>query len=125
MKEEALEVQDQQIACTVVALYDNAVVGYVTYGIDSIKHEYGDAMAIGIDSHIGYNVPALRVYQLAVAKGCDRQGIGTRLMELVLQAFAELRKITPCPQIVIKAYTDAISFYEMFGFELASQPAQI
>lgn len=100
------------------------IVGYVTYGIDSIKHEYNDAVAVGVDNHIGHNVPALRIYQLAVAKGYDQRGIGTELMNLVLQIFAKLQEILPCPQIVVKAYEDAVTFYERFGFVLASQPAQ-
>ncbi len=119
-----LDVRNQQIAYIVVAFYENTVVGYVTYGLDTIKHEYEDAVAVGIDSHVGHSVPALRIYQLAVAQDYNGNGIGTTLVTFVFQVLSRIQEILPCPRIVVTAYEDAVSFYERFAFKVASQPAQ-
>lgn len=124
LREQALALQNEQIARTVVATYEGRVVGYVTYGLDALTLEYPDAQDAGVDSYIGSITPVLRIHRLAVAKDWSGKGIGTQLVQSVLQALKQLRSIVPCPNMIVDAYEDAVGFYEKCGFREASSRSQ-
>lgn len=74
---------------------------------------------------MGHSVPAVRIYQLAVAEGYQRNGIGSLLIYHAFSVVDKLREIVPCPQIIVVAYEDAVDFYARFGFKQASHKAQV
>lgn len=118
----AVRAQTLHLAHTTIATLNNNVIGYITYGIDSLDIGADDAKAIGLQADD--EVPVLQIFYLAIANGYRNRGIGSLLMDNVFEAVDYLQEKLACRLLVVTAYRAARSYYEKYRFKAASEATQ-
>jgi len=103
-----------QIGTTYVAVDGSRILGYVTIAAAQIET---DRLTPALRRSLpGYPAPSLRVARLATAREAHGQGIGGALLKVTFRLALEMAKKYGGIGIMVDAKTNAISFYERFGF---------
>ena len=63
------------------------------------------------------SVPAVKIGRLAIDKTYKGKGLGSILLEGIINEAIELNKRQACRLITVDAYRQALPFYERFGFQ--------
>lgn len=96
--------------------YGKQVVGYVTI---AMAHLRPDATEEIRDKDILNNVPALLISHLAVHKDTQRRGIGTKLLDFVINIVPIVESLVGCRHVMLNPVNDpgVINFYKKYGFK--------
>ncbi|HEX9047561.1 MAG TPA: GNAT family N-acetyltransferase [Verrucomicrobiae bacterium] len=90
------------------------ILGYFALNICQIKSE---ALAPAEAKKLPWNVPGVRLGRLAVAKGCQRQGLGKILLVAAMEKFMEIFHRAGGVGLFVDAKDQgAKRYYEQFGF---------
>jgi GNAT superfamily N-acetyltransferase len=81
------------------------------FGVVAVHEERGDV--VGMARVVGDDGTVFHVCDMAVHPDHQRRGLGTRLMESVLDYVEE----TAPPEAYVNLMADVDGFYEQFGFE--------
>lgn len=107
-------VSEGRTARTFVVCEDNAVVGYYCLATGAVRR--GDAPG-NLRRNSPDPVPVLLIGRLAVAKRCERKGIGAGLLQDALRRVVQATTVVGAAALVVHAIDDdAGSFYRKFGF---------
>ena len=92
------------------------VVGYVTFAMAHIGHDATESIKA---KEINGTVPALLISHLAVHKNFQRQGVGTRLLNLAFQIAPKVESLVGCRYVMLNPRDDqgVRDFYAQYGFE--------
>ena len=63
------------------------------------------------------NIPSLKIGRLGIDKTYKGKGLGSILLESIINEAIELNKRQACRLITVDAYRQALPFYERFGFQ--------
>jgi GNAT superfamily N-acetyltransferase len=104
---------EKRLSVTKVALYDGAIVGYVTLLADSIT--------LHPDEQEGFTfkqVPALKIGRLGIEQKCQGQRIGTALMKYAVGVAFRMNDSlgVGCRFLTVDSDPKAIDFYKRLGF---------
>ncbi len=119
LKQTARQHAERGISRTFVLVDDAAAVpqpilGFFALNICQIKSE---SLATPQSAKLPRDVPGVRLGRLAVAKACQRQGIGTTLLVAAMHKFMEIFNTAGGIGLFVDAKDqDAKRFYEQFGF---------
>ena len=103
------------IGTTYLAVTGRDILGFVTVAATSITI---DNLPARTRKRLPkYPLPALRIARLAVAKSAQGQGVGKRLLRFTFQLAHEMAQRTGCVGVVVDAKSEAVEFYERYGFE--------
>jgi len=103
------------IGVTYVAIYDNRIAGFATVAAAQIEIE--DLPKSHKKKLPHYPLPILRLARLAVDRSAQGQGVGALLLRAVFQIAHEMAESVGCVGVVVDAKSDAVRFYERYGFE--------
>lgn len=103
------------IGTTYVAVNADKIVGFVTLSATSII--IADLPKALRKQLPNYPLPALRLARLAVAKDVQGQGIGKRLLRATFDLTREMAERIGCIGLIVDAKSNAIEFYQRYGFE--------
>jgi GNAT superfamily N-acetyltransferase len=124
LHDDAIGLQTEHLANTIVAMDGQAVVGYMSYGLRSLTLQWEDAERMDMEHQPSDQVPGAAIYYLAVADGYRRQGIGSLLVDYLFQLVSDLRDSFPCRIISVEAFQDAEGFYSRNQFYEACPASQ-
>ena len=115
LKNDCTQHLEKKISGTKLALYEGAIVGYITLLADAIilhAEELGDFPF--------KQVPALKIGRLGVEKKCQGQKIGTALMKYALGvAFRMNESGVGCRFLTVDSDPKAVDFYAGLGFVMS------
>jgi GNAT superfamily N-acetyltransferase len=94
---------------------DGRIVGFATVSASQI--EGTEVPATQRRRLPRYPLPVLRLARLAVDESARGRGVGPRLLRAVFVLARQMAEEVGCVGVVVDAKTDAIAFYERFGFE--------
>lgn len=103
------------IGVTYVATDGKIIYGFLTVASGSIEV---DGLAGRAKLPSGYPLPILRVGRLAVDRRFQGQGIGRQLLKYAFLLALQQKELTGCVGIVLDAKSDAVEFYQQYGFQL-------
>lgn len=117
LREKALFFHQQGLAKTVLALWENTIVGYFSLAMGQIQLTAGVKIeAFGEEISI-IRIPALLLARMGVHEGYRGKDIGTAMMSQVFDIADEISKRMGCRFIYVDAKFQAIEFYKKFDFE--------
>jgi GNAT superfamily N-acetyltransferase len=99
------------------------VVGYITVVCGEIVVEDGMTLVDGVDFPYR-SYPAVKIARLLVDSRYRRNGLGRKLIDLVLGLIVD--KVCPhvgCRFVVVDAKRESVKFYERYGFTLLDTKA--
>ena len=103
------------LGTTYVAVEENGkIAGFVTVSPGEVEVDRLPASLI--KKFPGYPLPVLRLARLAVGVEQQARGIGSLLLQFVLELSVRLSTDYGCLGVVVDAKEDAVAFYERFGF---------
>jgi predicted N-acetyltransferase YhbS len=103
------------IGTTYVAVARNEIVGYVT--VSSCHISVDDLPASGKRRLPRYPLPVLRLARLAVIESMRARRVGLALLKAVFIVAREMDQLTGCVGVLVDAKSDAVEFYNRFGFD--------
>ena len=103
------------VGVTYVAVDGESILGFVTVTAASI--EVSSLSPAARKRLPVYPVPVLRLARLAVDESAQGQGIGSLLLRYVFLLAHEMSRRIGCVGVVVDAKSEAVPFYERFGFE--------
>jgi GNAT superfamily N-acetyltransferase len=103
------------LGTTYVAVEDRRILGYATAAGSSIEIEDLPVAAQRGLPH--YPLPVLRLARLAVDSSCQGQGLGKELLLFILRLAIRMAEDIGCVGVVVDARTEAVAFYERYGFK--------
>jgi GNAT superfamily N-acetyltransferase len=103
------------VGVTYVAVDGGSILGFVTVTAASI--EVSSLSPAARKRLPVYPVPVLRLARLAVDESAQGQGIGSLLLRYVFLLAHEMSRRIECVGVVVDAKSEAVPFYERFGFE--------
>ena len=114
----------EYIGTTFVAVEAGEILGYATVAPASIgADDFPSTRARKLPK---YPLPALRLGRLAVARSAQKKGVGTLLLRYVFTLGLEMAGKLGCTGVLVDAKSEAVQYYEKFGFEhLASVEGQV
>jgi GNAT superfamily N-acetyltransferase len=102
------------IGTTYVVDIGQRIAGFVTV---SAAHLEADRLSPALKKRLrNYPLPVLRIARLAVDADHQGQGIGIMLLKAMFELALEMRDKLGCVGVVVDAKSDAVTFYERFGF---------
>lgn len=102
------------IGTTYVAVENGNIVGYATV---TVAHVESAVVSQALRRRLpAYPVPVLRLARLAVGERSTGKGIGLVLLRAVFVIAHRLESDVGCVGIVVDAKSQAVSFYERYGF---------
>ncbi len=104
------------VGVTYVAVDGESILGFVTVTAASI--EVLSLSPAARKRPPVYPVPVLRLARLAVDEAAQGQGIGLSLLRHVFSLAQEMAGRIECVGVVVDAKSEAVPFYERFGFEV-------
>ena len=102
------------IGVTYVAEEKGRILGFVTVAPGEIEIERLPASARKALPR--YPIPVLRLGRLAIDASIQGQGLGSQLLRFVFGLALQLSAQYGCTGVLVDAKSDAISFYEKYGF---------
>jgi GNAT superfamily N-acetyltransferase len=116
LREEALFFHQQGLAKTVLALWEETVVGYFSLAMGKIHLTWGKKeKAFG--KKIAMEIPALLLARMGVHEHFRGQRIGTAMMLQALNIADEVSKKVACRFIYVDAKLQSVDFYKKLDFE--------
>jgi len=126
--EEAIPYRKELLATTFVIEDDNRTLGYYSLLNDSLqlKEELFSSKSqlkkflrdlIPYPKRHLKNIPSLKIGRLGIDKTYKGKGLGSILLEGIINEAIELNKKQACRLITVDAYRQALPFYERFGFQ--------
>jgi GNAT superfamily N-acetyltransferase len=109
--------EEQRLAYTKLALYQNNLVGYITLLSDSIAlHESERVWFVERNLRV-HHVAALKIGRLGTDSRYKGQGIGKALMKYALGVAFRMNEMgVGCRFLTLDSDKGAISFYQQLGF---------
>lgn len=95
---------------------DNRIVGFATVNASHI--EASDLPPDQRNRLARYPLPILRLARLGVDQSAQGRGVGLKLLKGVLMLARQMAAEVGCIGVVVDAKSEAIPFYERFGFEV-------
>ena len=122
-REDALYYQQERLASTRLAYYQDTPVGYFTMVNDSI---FADAITSGDgdERFEARRYPAIKIAKLATHDGYTGRGVGTNMVAKAISIVLKRSKYTGCRIITVDSKPGKESFYGQFGFKRAHAKAQ-
>jgi len=106
------------IGVTYIATDEDTIFGYMTVAMGTLEVEELSEKK-SLPEH--YPLPILRLGRLAVDNRYQGQGIGKQLLRHAFKLALQQRDTVGCVGVVIDAKTEAIEFYQKFGFRLIDE----
>lgn len=106
------------IGVTYIATDEDIIFGYMTVAMGTLEVEELPEKK-SLPEH--YPLPILRLGRLAVDNRYQGQGIGKQLLRHAFKLALQQRDTVGCVGVVIDAKTEAIEFYQKFGFRLIDE----
>jgi GNAT superfamily N-acetyltransferase len=118
LRADALRLQDQKVALTFLALYADALVGYVTLLADSVVLLTKERKKVNLTSSDHPVVPALKIARLAssLAFRTKHRGIGEALVAFAYARALGVAALVGCRFLTLDARPSAVPFYNKLGF---------
>jgi GNAT superfamily N-acetyltransferase len=116
---DALNYQDACVSMTVLAKYEDQVVGFFSLGMDCISLKSNEDRELRHEHNLNRlkEYPALKIHRLAVANSFKGMGIG-RMLVLFVIGFARqaLQSLVGVRFLSVDAYEDSQGFYQTMDF---------
>ena len=109
------------IGVTYLATDEGKVYGYVTVASGSVERK---ELPEGSKLPANYPLPVLRLGRLAVDQRYQGQGIGKLLLRHVFLLALQQKERVGCVGVIVDAKSEAIPFYERYGFQLLERPLE-
>ena len=106
------------IGVTYIATDEDTIFGYMTVAMGTLEVEELPEKK-SLSEH--YPLPILRLGRLAVDNRYQGQEIGKQLLRHAFKLALQQRDTVGCVGVVIDAKTEAIEFYQKFGFRLIDE----
>lgn len=118
LRDDALRLDDARAARTWLALYDGALVGYITLLCDAIVLETRERKGLALRHEDHPVIPALKVARLGVSETfrATHRGVGEALMQFAFATALSLSTRVGCRLLTLDAYAQSVAFYERLGF---------
>jgi len=125
---EAILYQKQMLATTFIVENNERTLGFYSVLSDSLqireelfpsKSQYKKFVQNLIPHRKRHlkNIPSLKIGRLGIDKTYKGKGLGSILLEGIINEAIELNKKQACRLITVDAYRQALPFYERFGFQ--------
>ena len=125
---EAILYQKQMLATTFIVENNERTLGFYSVLSDSLqireelfpsKSQYKKFVQNLIPHRKRHlkNIPSLKIGRLGIDKTYKGKGLGSILLEGIINEAIELNKRQACRLITVDAYRQALPFYERFGFQ--------
>ncbi|MGZ6502008.1 MAG: GNAT family N-acetyltransferase, partial [Tumebacillaceae bacterium] len=118
LKDRATQEQAHNISQTHAMFYENELIGYYTMSCSKVIVEHKEAQDIyGQGDKV--SVPALEIPFLAVDRNWQKKGIGTLILDQIINEAMRLADKAGCRYIILHAVREEwlIRWYERNGFE--------
>jgi ribosomal protein S18 acetylase RimI-like enzyme len=119
--EQALALHQHRLGLTHVVFHRDweGVVAYFTLQNDGIPLEDFERMELGYVDNINLpSFPAVKIGRLAVTQALQGQGVGTRVLELIIGELLRTSSLSAARLLVVDADNDdeVVAFYRKQGF---------
>lgn len=121
LKDDALKHQHERIAVTYLCFYAGKLVGYFTWLTDAIEIEGKDKRVFKKIGMSYRTYPAIKVGRLAVDKKYAKSGVGSYLVNCVLEDVFFFSEQIGCRFVTVDAYPGAKEFYKNLGFKVRDE----
>lgn len=115
LREQALEQAERHHAPTLVAVEDDAILGYVTFCAGAVANPRAP-LAYRRPSSFG-ELPTFVIKRLGVLPTRRREGIGARLLVRALAHAVAQARVSGCAFVDVEALPSSVPFYSDLGFE--------
>ena len=119
IRNDALRLQEQNIARTTCIAYDGKIIGYYTLICDTLALEKKDRKSIfRWPKTLFKSYPAIKLARMAFIKEYQRKGVGTVFLKVIKGLAQHLNERgVACRFVTVDAYPDKVDFYKKNGFE--------
>lgn len=118
LRTDAIRLQEQHVASTYLAFFEEQLVGYMTLLADAVILETKERKRLALSSRDHPAVPALKIARLGTSESfrATHAGTGTALVQLAHAVGLDLSERVGCRVLTLDAYPEALPFYEKLGF---------
>lgn len=121
LKEDALKHQKEKITATYLCFYAGKVIGYFTWLTDVIELKGKDKRVFRKMGVAYRSYPAIKLARLAVDKNYAKSGVGSYLVDCILEEISSFSEHIGCRYITVDAYPGAYNFYKKLGFKVHTE----
>jgi GNAT superfamily N-acetyltransferase len=118
LRDDAFRLQEHHTVSTYLAIYDGALVGYVSILCDVVKLKTGERKKLALTHADHPMIPALKIAKLAVCETFRKthRGMGELLVRFAFLTAQDLGERTGCRLLTLDAYPKSEAFYAKLGF---------